>query len=160
VLLKDMPKDIETKKGTCSKLYNAVKKYGIDKFSIEILEDDIDTEDLDGWEMEYIDLYDSVKKGYNMKSGGDRSDHSEETKQIISERTKVGITNNIDNFRKHPEVVGLPKYIVWIKDPKRLGYAINKHPLCKKKIFTVKYYGTKEEAKIACLEYFETLVDM
>jgi len=58
-------------------LYKAFDKYGIDKFTIKILEtidtekcDDIKSE-LDKLEIFYIKKYDSYSSGYNQTFGGD-----------------------------------------------------------------------------------------
>lgn len=53
------------------KLYNAIKKYGKEKFYIEILEQDIDINKLDEREIYYIEKYNSYLKGYNSTKGGD-----------------------------------------------------------------------------------------
>jgi group I intron endonuclease len=57
-----------------SKLYKALKTYGIDNFKLEVLEtinncmmaEDI----LNYWEKFYIKLFNTVKQGYNSQSGG------------------------------------------------------------------------------------------
>lgn len=59
------------KKRSNYKIYNAMSKYGVEKFYIELLEDNIPLENLDRKEIEYIALYDSYKNGYNSTSGGD-----------------------------------------------------------------------------------------
>ena len=53
------------------KLYNAIKKYGKDKFYIEILEQGVDINKLDEREIYYIEKYNSYLKGYNSTKGGD-----------------------------------------------------------------------------------------
>jgi group I intron endonuclease len=50
--------------------HNAIRKYGVDNFSIEILEE-CDVKDLNSREMFYIAKYDSFKNGYNLTIGGD-----------------------------------------------------------------------------------------
>lgn len=57
-------------KGTY-KLYNAMNKYGVDKFYYEILEEGIPIDELDSKEIRYIELYNSYKNGYNSTPGGD-----------------------------------------------------------------------------------------
>lgn len=53
-------------------LYNAMNKYGIDSFKIEIVEDDISSySELLEKEKYYIKLYNSFIDGYNMTEGGD-----------------------------------------------------------------------------------------
>lgn len=50
--------------------HNAIHKYGVDNFSIEILEE-CDIADLNNREIFYIAKYDSFKNGYNLTIGGD-----------------------------------------------------------------------------------------
>lgn len=53
-------------------LYNAIRKYGWDSFSIEVVADNITTkQELDRLETYYIDFYDSMNTGYNMTRGGE-----------------------------------------------------------------------------------------
>lgn len=58
------------KRGTY-KIYNAINKYGKNKFYCELLEKDITPEAVDEREIYYIDYYNSYKKGYNSTLGGD-----------------------------------------------------------------------------------------
>jgi len=70
------------------KIYNAIKKYGYDGFEkriIEMCDPDIDQESLDLKESSWINHYNSIKNGYNLKGGGSKGKHSEETKQKIRE---------------------------------------------------------------------------
>lgn len=52
-------------------LYNAMRKYGLENFSFEILESDLSKDELSQKEIEYIKLYNSLENGYNMTIGGD-----------------------------------------------------------------------------------------
>lgn len=67
----------------------AILKYGWDKFTHEILEDNLSKEQACELEKKYIQEYDSTnpQKGYNISFGGDilmyGKTHSEETKQLI-----------------------------------------------------------------------------
>lgn len=51
-------------------LYNSIRKYGIENFSIDILEDNVDEKDLDRLEIYYIGLFDTFHNGYNNTVGG------------------------------------------------------------------------------------------
>ena len=53
------------------KLYNAINKYGADKFYVEVLEENIPIEELDDKEVQYIHHFNSFKNGYNSTPGGD-----------------------------------------------------------------------------------------
>lgn len=52
-------------------LYNAMRKYGIENFTFEVLETDILHQDIDNKEQYYIQQYNSFNNGYNMTIGGD-----------------------------------------------------------------------------------------
>lgn len=57
--------------GKKNKLYNALRKYGEHNFSWDIIFISDDREDtLSVMEQLFIDLYDSIKNGYNQKQGG------------------------------------------------------------------------------------------
>lgn len=51
-------------------LYRAMNKYGKNKFSIEIIENDVPKEKLDEREIYWISFYDSYRNGYNQTLGG------------------------------------------------------------------------------------------
>ncbi len=52
-------------------LYNAINKYGKDNFFIEIIEDNIPTDNLDNKEIYYIKKYNTISpNGYNLSIGG------------------------------------------------------------------------------------------
>ena len=53
-----------------SKLYSAMRKYGRDKFSIEVIEE-CSIEDLNEREKYWIAKFDSKRNGYNITTGGD-----------------------------------------------------------------------------------------
>ena len=64
-----------------TKLGRAIRKYGKECFDIEELEK---TESLDEREIYFIHLFGSIKKGYNIKIGGNGGPHAESTKKKIS----------------------------------------------------------------------------
>lgn len=150
-----------SKRGMCSKLYRAMNKYGHDNFIIqELLE--LDDSMLDMLECGFIWLYDSVIAGYNLKSGGDRSCHSDETKLLLKYKNSEHMKTTYVKFRKHEEINDLPMYCIYIHKKDRshdtAGVAIYKHPKCPtRKEFTEFKYGTMEDAKLALLDYLEKL---
>ena len=83
-----------------TKFYRAVRKYGAENFVIEAIDFADTQEELDKKEKYYIDLFDSVKNGYNTKDsigkcGGDTlSEHNniEEIKEKIRQ-SKLGDKN-------------------------------------------------------------------
>ena len=50
-------------------LYNAIRKYGIENFSFEVIEECLEKE-LDEKEVSYIEEYNSYYGGYNSTLGG------------------------------------------------------------------------------------------
>ena len=72
----------------CTAFYNAIRKYGWDNFSHEILEDHLSFEDACKKERQYIAEYQSLtsQNGYNLENGGRVSTAvGEETKRKISQ---------------------------------------------------------------------------
>lgn len=64
-------KDAHNPDKNCNKLYRAMNKYGMDKFKIQILEDNIPNDIIGLKEQEYIQQYDSYYNGYNCTFGGE-----------------------------------------------------------------------------------------
>lgn len=56
-----------------SKLHNAMRKYGVEHFHIELVEDKIPNEILNDREIYWIQQYNSYENGYNSTLGGDGS---------------------------------------------------------------------------------------
>lgn len=113
---------IKCGRGCCPILKNAVNKYGIDNFKFEVLIICFD-EDLCKYEKEYIKRYNTVTPyGYNANEGGQvggmfkGKHHSEETKKILSEKSKKLYENN-EARKRHGELVkdALQKSEKWKK---------------------------------------------
>lgn len=78
------------------KFFNAIKKYGWDNFSHEVLYDNLNQEAADIIEKELIEKYDSINNGYNLKEGGARGMLSEESLRKMGDSVRRG-------FAEHPE---------------------------------------------------------
>ena len=65
------------------KLYNSLQKYGIENHNFEIIEE-CSEDIINEREIYWINCYNCVDKGLNLKYGGLGGKHSEETKQNIS----------------------------------------------------------------------------
>lgn len=79
----------------CTLLNNAIKKYGVEKFDLKILET-CDVNDTNDRESYYIKFYDSFENGYNLTKGGDfGGKHAESVYERISETQ----SNMIDETR-------------------------------------------------------------
>ena len=88
-------------------LYRAMKKYGIDNFWIELIEENIPYEKLDEREIYYIELYDCINpKGYNLSPGG-KSFRTEEERRAMAERVcgennpMYGMNGELNPFYGH-----------------------------------------------------------
>jgi group I intron endonuclease len=96
----------------CPKLLRAMRKHGIDSFTFEVLVSTSTQEDLDKFEIEFIEKYNSIKTGYNVKEGGSRGKHSDETKAKMSAtrranpdlcKTRLGDTASEETRKKMSE---------------------------------------------------------
>ena len=92
--------------------YNAIRKYEWNNFQWEILEECYNKVELDNAEKKWINYFDSIENGFNLKEGGSYGKHSEETKQKISEKNsgesngmygKVGINRGKKFTKEHSE---------------------------------------------------------
>ena len=71
-------------------LYQAIRKYGIENFNFEVIQDNIDTfEKLDKAEIYWIDYYNSFVKGYNETFGGQQYHKILPNKEIIEDYYKT-----------------------------------------------------------------------
>lgn len=72
------------------KIYNALKKYGVENFNYEIIDIGLSKADLDQLECYHMTLADSrnTKFGYNCKEGGGNGKQSEESNKKNSESQK------------------------------------------------------------------------
>lgn len=163
------------KRRRCTKLANAMNKYGINNFNIELLTI-IHTQTIsDYWENYFIEKYDSINNGYNIKNGGSKGRHSAETAAKISKalKGKEFSKNHRENISKSR--IGKPNFYmvgntIWlgkthseetkqklreINKGKRLSketkLKISKVQLGKPKFSLRKF--TEEIEKQICLEY-------
>ena len=84
----------------CKYFYAAIKKYGWENFTREILKENLTLNEANYWEQYYIQFYHSNDrtKGYNITSGGNNHTLSEEGREKLSEN----MTKN--NPMKNPEI--------------------------------------------------------
>lgn len=89
------------KTSNCRYLSNALQKYGKENFDFKMIIVCFD-EDLDYYEKEYIQKYNSlVPNGYNLKKGGNASNHHEDTKRKIAGALTGKKTNIRPMLGKH-----------------------------------------------------------
>jgi group I intron endonuclease len=72
----------------CRKLFNAFNKYGRNNFSIRFITLAHTQEIADYWERYFINYYDSIVNGYNIKDGGSKGKPSAETRRKMSDAQK------------------------------------------------------------------------
>lgn len=69
--------------------HNALKKYGIDAFAWEVIATAESIEELNELEEKYVNLYDSINNGFNIRQPGQNKLHSTESKKRMSEAQKA-----------------------------------------------------------------------
>lgn len=75
------------------KFYNAIKKYGWDSFTHEVLYSNLNKQAADRLERELILQYNSIEEGYNLKEGGARGELSVESIEKMSNSLKRGYSD-------------------------------------------------------------------
>lgn len=79
------------------KFFNAIKKYGWDNFIHEVIKDGLYREEADALEIELIQTFDTIKRGYNLKLGGARGELSPESLKKMGDAVHKA-------FTEHPEI--------------------------------------------------------
>lgn len=69
--------------------HNALRKYGIEAFTWEVLSHAKDIEELNLLEKKYIEKFNSIGNGFNLRQGGNNKLHSTESKLRMSEAQKL-----------------------------------------------------------------------
>lgn len=72
------------------KFHNAIKKYGWDNFTHEVVYSNLNKQAADKLEKELIHKYNSIEEGYNLKEGGSRGELSTKSLAKMSESLKRG----------------------------------------------------------------------
>lgn len=73
----------------CTKFYNAIQKYGWDAFEQSILADSLTIEEANRLEELFIQQFNTINEGYNIKSGGLNNEYSLESRQKMSQACKT-----------------------------------------------------------------------
>jgi group I intron endonuclease len=68
--------------------HNALRKYGVEEFTFEVIDSANSLEELNLLEEKYVELYDSIKNGYNIRNAGNNKKHNLESieRMRISQR--------------------------------------------------------------------------
>lgn len=69
--------------------HNAIRKYGIDAFTFDVIDEANSLEELNLLEDKYINQYDSINNGFNIRQAGGNKLHSDESKQRMRESQKA-----------------------------------------------------------------------
>lgn len=69
--------------------HNAIRKYGIDAFTFDVIAEASSLEELNLLEEKYVDQYDSINNGFNIRQAGNNKFHSNESKQRMSDAQKA-----------------------------------------------------------------------
>lgn len=81
----------------CTRLSSAIKKYGFDSFSHQILESGLSDEQANILEEKYIKEHKTLHpNGYNLATGGMSSRHSDESKKLISLAQKGRVKSELE----------------------------------------------------------------
>lgn len=89
-------------------LYKAFKKYGIENFTFEILEE-CSIQELGEKEKYYIAKYDTYKNGYNMTTGGEDNVGSAHPNHKLTDEDVINIRIRYNNLERRKEVYELYK---------------------------------------------------
>lgn len=66
----------KARKGVNQPLFNAINKYGVYKFSWEVIDSATSLEELNELEKQYVEKYNSINKGYNIREAGGNKLHN------------------------------------------------------------------------------------
>lgn len=140
-------------KDHCKILNRSIRKYGDKHFKKEILISCND-EDLDEYEIKYIEQYNTITPyGMNIKDGGKSGKHHEDTKvkisaslegRLVSRETRLKLSDTVNK--------DLPMYLIKHKK----GYRVCNHPNGPEKRFISKTKGDEYNLNRA-LEYLNIL---
>jgi group I intron endonuclease len=77
--------------------HNAIRVYGVEAFDWEVLDYADNVDHLNALEKKYIEEYNSIEEGYNIRQGGDNKLHSEDSKKRMSKAQKAAHARRRDN---------------------------------------------------------------
>lgn len=109
--------------------HNALRKYGIDAFTFEVIATANTLAELNLLEEQYIEQYNSINNGFNIRNGGGNKLHSEESKERMREAQRSAHARRRaegkDTFTKTKKTAGWK----WTDEQKAALSAIKKRKL-------------------------------
>lgn len=67
------------KNGSRHPLYDSIRKYGLDNFSWEVIDKAESLESLNALEQHYVEKYNSINNGYNIREAGNNKTHNQKS---------------------------------------------------------------------------------
>lgn len=108
--------------------HNALKKYGIESFTFTVIAEAKTLEELNDLEEFYVNYYDSINNGFNIRFPGGNKTHNPESKKRMSvAQTKAHERRrkNQDGIEKHKTHIHKGKTNLWtLSDETRLKMSI------------------------------------
>lgn len=121
-------------------LYRAIRKYGLENFSFEILEE-CDTQNLNEREKFYINKYDTYFHGYNQTLGG-------ETSAVVEKEKILGIINDLETSDLYQHEIakrwGISTEMVQGINTGRYWKQDRDYPIRKRNMVKTKYRATRK----------------
>jgi group I intron endonuclease len=111
--------------------HNALKKYGVNAFSFEVIDEAKTIEELNSLEESYIQKFNSIDNGFNIRNGGGNKTHNPESIERMSQAQK-----NAHAKRKAEGRATIP----WNKG--KTGYTQKEHSVESKKQRSLRVYGS------------------
>ena len=98
-----------------STIYKAMRKYGLDSFIIEVIEE-CEINKLNEREVYWITKFDTYKNGYNSSAGGDSLPENMHTDEMENKRRETRIKNGSLKGDKHPRAKLLKEEVIEIRN--------------------------------------------
>lgn len=135
------------------KFHNAIRKYGIDVWISEILEE-VEEDKLCEREIFWISFYDSYNNGYNLTHGGDGRCFVKGRKQTKEHKEKIRKAQ-IDKWKNEPHPLKGKKISQFKKDQIRKTLTGVKHTPERRKNQSIAAKNRKKEACIYCNKFID-----
>jgi group I intron endonuclease len=69
--------------------HNALRKYGVENFTFEVIDTATSLDELNLLEIKYVELYDSINNGYNIRAPGGNKKHNPESIERMREAQRL-----------------------------------------------------------------------